>query len=102
MEPCCKRRLANIAVILLMGMTAAAQSPTIQFESAVFRVLGWKAAAVPAGGWASVLTIYAGPGDIPPMLGSYRVEQGTPTFHPSFPVAPGVRYRAVLRLPGAS
>jgi hypothetical protein len=100
MEPCCKRRLAAIAVILMMGMTAAAQSPSIQFESGIFKVIGSKPLAEPSAGWASVFSVYAGAGDVPPMLGTYRVEQGALTFHPAFPIAAGVRYRAVLRLPG--
>jgi hypothetical protein len=100
MEPCCKRRLAAIAVILVMGMTAAAQSPSIQFEGGVFKVINSKPLAEPSAGWASVLSVYAGAGDVPPMLGTYRVEQGALTFHPAFPIAAGVRYRAVLRLPG--
>jgi hypothetical protein len=100
MEPCCKRRLAAIAVILLMGMTAAAQSPSIQFDGGVFKVIGSKPLAEPSAGWASVFSVYAGAGDVPPMLGTYRVEQGALTFHPGFPIAAGVRYRVVLRLPG--
>jgi hypothetical protein len=38
-----------------------------------------------------------------PLLGSYRVEAGVVRFEPRFPLAPGVRYRAVFnpaRLPG--
>src|SRR5215831_563833 len=132
MEPCCKRRLGSlvgavcdrayslillrtcghrphlqglpnaIAVILFMGVTAAAQSPSIQFEAGLFKVIGLKVLTEPSAGWPSVLTVYAGVGDVPPMLGTYRVEQGALTFHPSFPIAAGVRYRVVLRLPGAA
>jgi hypothetical protein len=100
MELCRKRKA--IAVILFMGMTAAAQSPSIQFEAGLFKVIGLKVLTEPSAGWASVLTVYAGVGDVPPMLGTYKVEQGSLTFHPSFPIAAGVRYRVVLRLPGAA
>jgi len=102
MACCCKRRFAAIAVILFLGMTATAQSVSIQFEGGVFRVVGWKPVAEPSTGWNSLFSVYAGAADLPPMLGTYRVEQGTLTFHPSFPIAPGVRYRAVFRAPGAA
>jgi len=70
-----KRRLGGIAVILIfLGMTAAAQSISIQFEGGVFKVGGWKApTAAPSRGWPSVFTIYAGTGDVPPLLGTYSV-----------------------------
>src|SRR5262245_31059215 len=103
MEPCCQRRLAAIAaVILLMGMTASAQSPSIVFDGSIFKVTGLKSLAEPPSGWGAILAIYAGAGDVPPMLGTYGLEPGALTFHPGFPIAPGVRYRVVLRLPGAA
>jgi len=57
--------------------------------------------------WQSLLPVYAGGaegGDVPPMLGTYRVTSGVLRFEPQFPLEPGVRYRAVFhpdRLPGA-
>lgn len=92
-------KLAGIAVIFLIGMTAAAQAISIQFESGVFKVVGWKA-AMPAKGWASVFVVYAGLGDVPPLLGTYAVEGDSLVFRPSFPIAPGVGYRAVFQSPG--
>jgi hypothetical protein len=38
--------------------------------------------------------------DVPPLLGSYRVEQGGLTFMPEFPIQPGITYRATLKIPG--
>ncbi len=35
------------------------------------------------------------------MLGSYAVEAGALVFHPQFPIAPAVHYRAVFHAPGA-
>lgn len=98
------RTLAGIAVILLLGlflgMTATAQSLSIQFDGGVFKVAGWRApAAAPAKGWASIFVVYAGAGDVPPLLGAYSVEGGTLIFRPSFAVAPGVHYRAVFHPP---
>ena len=99
-----KLRLAGIAVILFfLGMTAAAQTVSIQFDGAVFKVVGWKAPAVPpANGWPEVFAVYAGTGDVPPLEGAYTVEDGSLVFHPRFPIAPGVRYRAVFQPPGAA
>jgi hypothetical protein len=99
----CKPTLARIAVILLMGMTASAQAVSIQFENGLFKVNGWKAPAnAPAAGWSSVFAVYTGIGDVPSMLGTYTVERDTLVFRPSFPIAPGVKYRAVFHAPGAT
>jgi len=95
-----KRKLAGLAVILFLGMTATAQSLSIQFDGGAFKVVGWKApSAAPATGWASIFVVYAGAGDVPALLGSYSVEGGTLVFRPSFPIAPGVHYRAVFHPP---
>ena len=40
--------------------------------------------------------VYAGEGDVQPMLGSYEVRDHELAFHPRFPMAPGVRYRAIF------
>ena len=59
--------------------------------------------------WQKLLSVYAGQGgsitSLPPMLGSYRVEDGLIRFQPRFPLERGVDYRAVLRpagLPGGT
>jgi hypothetical protein len=98
-----KPKLGGIAVILLVllrGMTATAQTISIQLDNGSFKVAGWSAPpTAPASGWASVFVVYAGTGDVPPLLGTYAVEGGALAFHPSFPFAPGVRYRAVFHPP---
>jgi hypothetical protein len=82
-------------------MAAVADSISIQLDAGAFRVAGWDAPrSEPSKGWASVFTVYAGTGDVPPLLGSYGVEHGSLVFHPKFPFAAGVRYRAVFRPPG--
>ena len=94
---------ARVAVILIvmMRMTAAAQTISIQVEGGAFRVAGWKApAAPPAGGWPSVFVVHAGTGDVPALLGTYAIESGALVFHPRYPLAPGVRYRATFQPPG--
>lgn len=90
--------LAAVAALLCAGALAAAE--TILFEGGVFKVSGWTApATAPAKGWGSVFAVYAGAGDVPPLLGSYAVESGALVFHPSYPISPGVHYRAVFHLP---
>lgn len=96
-----KLRLAGVAILLIQSMVvAAAQSVSIQLEDGSFKVKGWSApASAPANGWASVFAVYAGAGDVPPLLGTYSVDAGSLAFRPSFPFAPGVHYRAVFRSP---
>jgi hypothetical protein len=79
-------------------MAAAAQTASIQLEGGSFKVVGWT--AMPTKAWPAVFVVYAGEGNVPPLLGSYAVEAGSLVFHPRFPLAPGVRYRAVFRPPG--
>jgi hypothetical protein len=90
-----------VLLTLLRGTTVSNQSASIQFESNAFQVIGWAAPAVaPPGGWAQVFAVYVeGAGD--PLLGSYRVENRTLMFRPQFPLAAGVRYRAVFHQPGS-
>jgi hypothetical protein len=76
-----------VAVILTLGMTAAAQSVSIQLDGNVFKV---------AGSASGTLTVYAGAGDVPPLAGKTVVENGALVFRPAYPLASGVRYRAVF------
>jgi hypothetical protein len=95
-----KLRLAGVAVILFLGMTASAQTISIQFDGGTFRVAGWKApSTAPANGWASVFMVYAGAGNVPPLAGSYSVQSDTLVFHPTYPIEAGVHYRAVFQPP---
>ena len=93
--------LAVVLLTLLRGTTVSNQSASIHFESNAFKVIGWASPAVaPSGGWAPVLAVYVeGAGD--PLLGSYSVENRTLIFRPQFPLAAGVRYRAVFHQPGS-
>jgi hypothetical protein len=77
---------------------AVAQSISIQLEGGAFRVSGWNAPHTPpAQGWPSVFAVYAGGLGLPPMLGSYSADNGVLVFRPAYPLAAGVRYRAVFR-----
>lgn len=71
----------------------------IQFEGGVFRVTGWEATAEPPSGWSSIFRVYAGSGDVPPLVGTYSVESSTLIFRPRFPLAPGMHVRAVFQPP---
>jgi len=69
-------------------------------EAGAFRVTGWNPASrAPSGGWSSIFAVYAAGGDAPQMLGVYTVENGSLTFRPRFPLAAGVRARAVFHPP---
>ena len=93
--------LRILAIVLFLGTIAGAQAVSIQLDAGAFKVTGWPApAAPPAGGWASVLNVYAGTAGTVPMLGTHAVEGGTLVFHPRYPLAAGVKYRAVFRQPG--
>jgi hypothetical protein len=85
-------------------MTAIAASVSIQLEGGAFKVSGWEAPRTePAKGWASVFAVfavYAGSGDVPPLLGTYSEQAGSLVFRPRFPFAPGVQYRAMFHPPG--
>jgi hypothetical protein len=93
-------KLALAAVLLLFGLTAAAQEFSIRLENDSFRVAGFKPAAAQASqDWSKSFRIYSGNGDVPPLAGDYAVENGSLVFHPRFPLEPGVRYRAVFQPP---
>lgn len=93
-------RNASAVAILLVSTIAAAQDVSIQVEDGAFKVSGWRApASAPAKGWGSLFDVYAGDGSVPPMAGRYAVESGSLVFHPAYPLAPGVRYRAVFLSP---
>jgi hypothetical protein len=94
------RTIRALAIVLLLGTVAGAQSVSIQLEAGAFKVAGWTPpAAAPSGGWMSVFAVFAGPGDAP-MLGTYTVDRGTLLFRPRYPLSSGVKYRAVFHAAG--
>ncbi len=68
-------------------------------DGGVFRVSPAPVAAEPADGWQSIFAVYAGQGDVPPLLGAYSVEGGSLVFRPRFPLSPGLELRAVFHSP---
>jgi hypothetical protein len=104
--------MAAVVLIVLMGMTAATQSISIQLEANTFTVVGWAPpASAPAGGWQSLFTVRAEGlsteargragrakvDDVPAMAGRYAVERGALIFRPAYPLAAGVTYHATFQ-----
>jgi hypothetical protein len=87
-------------VAVLLVTAAGAANISIQLDNGAFRVIGWEAGTEPAQGWQSVFAVYAGRGDVPPLLGSYGVENRVLGFHPRFPITAGVHYRAWFNAAG--
>ena len=90
-------------LVLLLALPLLAQFPaTITLDSAgSFRVTGWSEAAnLSPTQWPQILSIQVDVPDVPPLLGSYRLEQSTLLFVPQYPVQPGMNYRATLKIPG--
>jgi hypothetical protein len=84
--------------ILLLALAGAAQ--TIQLDGGAFKVNGWRG-SLPSEP-SALFAVYAGTGDVPPMLGKYAVEGGVLIFRPRFSLTPGVRYRAEFHAPGGA
>ena len=71
----------------------------IQWDGGVFRISGWEAATEPPAGWSSIFSVYAGPGNVPPLLGTYSLESSSLVFRPRFPLSPGMHVHAVFQPP---
>ena len=124
------RNLSSACVVLALSAACAAlagpepgsapKGPDIRLNctagaKATFGVVGLDPAVLAdlarakldSGQWADLFAVYVDDGgakgkDQPPVLGSYRVEDGVLRFKPRFPPAAGLRYRAVFdpaRLP---
>jgi hypothetical protein len=65
-------------------------------DGGAFRVEGWQPRPEPEGGWSALFRIYAGAGEVPPVAGAYSIENGLLTFRPRYPLAAGMRVRAVF------
>ena len=81
---------------------ALAADVRIQLENGAFKLTGVPNLTEPSGGWASIFFVTTSAENGPPMFGTYSIEREALIFHPRFPLANGVRYRAVYRpSPGA-
>lgn len=93
-------RAGLVIALLVWGLAGSAAGVSLSMEGGVFRTVGWQPPEQPpSGGWGTVLSVYAGSRDAPPMLGAYRVENGSLVFQPRFPISPGMLVTAVLKLP---
>lgn len=90
-------------LVLLLPLAAAAGAVSIRMEGGSFIVEGWRPGPdAPASGWQSIFSVYAGDNDVPPMLGTYTVENSRLVFRPRFEPSPSIRLRAVFRPPSGS
>ena len=97
------KRLACLAVILSLGMAAVAQAISLQLDGNVFKVVGWKAPpSAPAGGWAPSFASTPAAATFRRWQGCTRSDNGTLMFRARYPIAAGVRYRAVFHAPGGT
>jgi hypothetical protein len=96
-----RRRLSVLAVVLLLGAAAGAQSVTIERDGNAFKVVGWEPPATPpTGGWRGIFSVRVdGIRQAEPLLGTYSVENHALVFRPQYPLAAGVGYVAVFVSP---
>lgn len=90
-----------LSVLFLAG-AGICTGASIQKDGAAYKVAGWSPVTAPSADWPSIFAVYAGTGDVPPMLGTYTVENGCLTFRPRFPQTPGIPTRAVFHAPGGA
>jgi len=83
---------------LLLALVGSAAGQTIQLVDGVFRIAGWRA-DTSTKDWSAIFRVYVATSDVPQMLGTYSVDAGILQFRPRFPLAAGIRYRAVFRPP---
>ena len=97
----------------LRSEPAAEQGPNIRLNRArgTINVVGLDQAnlrslaeaALDAEQWKSLFAVYVqtkSNKDLPPLLGSYRVDGNAVRFEPRFPLTPGIRYRVVFQPAG--
>ena len=93
-------RVFRNAFLLLLALFGGAAAETIQLAGGVFKVDGIREDRS-AQDWPSVFAVYAGSATTA-MLGTYEFASGALQFRPRFPLASGVRYRAVFHRNGAA
>jgi hypothetical protein len=87
---------------LLLILFLAQSQPAITLDPAgTFRVTAWAdAEKFTPQQWGQIFSIQVDLADVPPLLGSYHLEQGALVFVPQYPVQAGVPYRATFKVPG--
>jgi hypothetical protein len=102
------RRLAVVA--LFLSGSAFAGEPSVRFTTKFVEVTNLDAAVLaklkqsPPADWTPLFSVRVATAETP-MLGTYRVEDKSLRFEPRFPLAAGLKYRAMFdpsKLPGAT
>ena len=102
--------------VLLSASALAQQQPVIHFNGQpahpTFELRGWDGVSAGSGEeassrerWQPVFSVYVdarASSEVPPLVGSYRVDGTTLVFEPRYPLQPGLRYRVVFRPLGES
>src|SRR5205809_8146728 len=90
--------MSTLLALLLLVQSAAA----ITLDPAgTFRVTAWAdAEKFTPQQWGQIFSVQVDLADVPPLLGSYHLEQGALVFVPQYPVQAGVPYRATLKVSG--
>ena len=100
--------LAIVFVWTLPSFSSGSQSRASRVEirleteagAPVFKVVGWsesnRASSLNTLEWPDLFAVFVRglAGGVPPILGSYSVEDGVLVFRPRFPLSPGLKYRA--------
>jgi hypothetical protein len=87
--------------LLLIFLLAQSPSAITLDPAGSFRVTGWAdAEKFTPQQWGQIFSVQVDLTDVPPLLGSYRLEQGALVFVPQYPVQAGVPYRATFKAPG--
>ena len=103
----------GILTLTILSASGVPSTIAIQLENQqgahpIFKVVGWdqigqistQAAGFETDQWQALFAVYVDSGSsedaLPPILGSYRIEDEALIFQARFPLQPGLRYRAVF------
>lgn len=87
--------VAFLVAAVFAGQGDTSEGVAIHLESSAFKVTGARIAKAEEAG--QFFAVYVDRPGAPPILGSYRIQDGALTFEPRFPLEAGLRYRAVFR-----
>jgi hypothetical protein len=91
---------SRLLLILLLAIPAVAQNPSIRLDGQTFRVSGLAdTAAYPAERLGEIFAVFVDVPDVPALSGEYKIENSDVVFISRYPLGPGMKYRAELRLP---
>ncbi len=100
--------ILTLTILSVSGLPIDIQLENQQGSHPIFKVVGWdqigqistQAARFETDQWQELFTVYVDSGSpdeaLPPILGSYRIEDRILIFQPRFPLQPGLSYRAVF------